>query len=319
MPRVSIGLPVYNGEKYLRETLDALLAQSFRDFELIIADNASTDSTEEVCRAYAAADTRIRYHRNSENLGAGPNYNLVVSMAQGEFFKWSAHDDHCAPSFLERCVQALDAERGAVLAFTEFIDINESGGELPIRRKSNVPLSRRAAHPRPWQRFRRLTRFDYTCEEVFGLIRLATLRKTRLIMSYTDSDRTLLAELGLYGRFVIVPEALFFHRLHKGSSTEVYADWFARVAWFDPAKAGKIAFPLWRQMGELAKSVLKAPIGIQDRFLCFAWQAVWMSRLRAELWAEFREGMRQFVRKLRGQPPSSGVTRETPAGVVSED
>ena len=317
MPRISIGLPVYNGEKYLRETLDGLLAQSFRDFELIIADNASTDGTEEICRSYAAADSRIRYHRNPENLGAGPNYNLVVGMARGEFFKWSAHDDLCAPSFLERCLQALDADPGAVLAYTEFVDIDESGGLLPARRKSHIPLSQRASHPRPWQRFRRLTRFDYTCEEVFGLIRMATLRKTRLIMSYTDSDRTLLAELGLHGRFAIVPEPLFFHRLHKGSSTEVYADWFARAAWFDPAKRGKIVFPLWRQMVELAKSVLKAPIGFQERLLCFSWQGVWMLRLRGELWAEYLEGVQQFVRKLRGQTPVSGVTRETPASVVS--
>jgi glycosyltransferase involved in cell wall biosynthesis len=317
MPRVSIGLPVYNGEKYLKETLDALLAQTFRDFELVIADNASTDATGEICRSYAAVDPRIRYHRNSVNLGAGRNYNLVVELARGELFKWSAHDDVCAPTFLERCVAALDADPGAVLAFTEFIDIDDGGKVLPVRAKSHVPLSRRAVHPRPWQRFRRLTQFDYTCEEVFGLIRMGTLRKTRLIMSYTDSDRTLLAELGLHGRFAVVLEPLWLHRLHKGSSTEVYADWFARAAWFDPAKKGKIVFPLWRQMAELAKAVLKTRIGVRERVLCYAWQGVWMFRLRGELWAETREGGRQFIGKLRGQVPGSGPTRETPAAVIS--
>jgi glycosyltransferase involved in cell wall biosynthesis len=116
-PRVSIGLPVYNGENYLAETLDSILAQTFTDFEVIISDNASTDRTETICRQYAAQDRRIRYLRNTSNLGAAKNYNRVFELSQGEYFKWNGHDDPLAPVFLERCVAVLDRHPGVVLCF----------------------------------------------------------------------------------------------------------------------------------------------------------------------------------------------------------
>ena len=96
-PLVSIGLPVYNGDRYLAEALDSILAQSFADFELIISDNASTDGTQDICETYARRDERIVYSRLPENLGAAPNYNRLVEMARGELFKWAAHDDRIKP------------------------------------------------------------------------------------------------------------------------------------------------------------------------------------------------------------------------------
>src|SRR5207244_10480282 len=110
MPRVSIGVPVYNGERYIAETLDSLLAQTFEDFELIISDNASHDRTEGICRAYAAKDSRIRYVRNSTNLGAARNYRLAVELSSGEYFRWANCDDLFAPTSLSRCVEVLDLE-----------------------------------------------------------------------------------------------------------------------------------------------------------------------------------------------------------------
>src|SRR5919112_5909956 len=102
-PRVTIGLPVYNGERFLEQALDGLLAQTFTDFELIISDNASTDRTPEICQAYAARDSRIRYVRQPENIGAGPNHNILVPMARGEYFKWASHDDLYDPDLVAKC------------------------------------------------------------------------------------------------------------------------------------------------------------------------------------------------------------------------
>src|SRR5262245_17750978 len=99
-PTVSVGVPVYNGERYLDKALSSILRQDFEDFELIISDNASTDGTAEICKAYADKDRRIRYHRNTSNIGAAPNYNQTFEMARGEYFKWCAHDDICYPTFL---------------------------------------------------------------------------------------------------------------------------------------------------------------------------------------------------------------------------
>ena len=107
-PKVSIGLPVYNGEDFLAEALDSLLDQTYDDFELIISDNASTDSTADICTSYSAKDSRIRYLRSDVNLGAAVNYNLVFELATGEYFKWAAHDDICAPEFIGACVDILD-------------------------------------------------------------------------------------------------------------------------------------------------------------------------------------------------------------------
>ena len=117
-PRVSIGLPVYNGERFLARAIDSLLAQDFVDFELVISDNASTDGTGEISRDYAARDPRIRYHRNERNIGAVGNFNRTLDLASGEYFKWAAHDDWCAPQFLGRCVEVLDDDPSTVLCFT---------------------------------------------------------------------------------------------------------------------------------------------------------------------------------------------------------
>jgi Glycosyltransferases involved in cell wall biogenesis len=126
-PKVSIGLPVFNGEKYLREAIDSILAQTFTDFELIISDNASTDRTEEICKEYEAKDPRVRYYRNELNLGAAPNYNRLVELSRGEYFKWACHDDLCAPEFLEKCVEILEQNSPIILCYTRTLIIDENG------------------------------------------------------------------------------------------------------------------------------------------------------------------------------------------------
>ena len=119
-PKVSIGLPVYNGEPFLSETIDAILAQTFKDFELIICDNASTDDTERICRRYAARDKRISYYRQHHNIGAAGNFNRVFNLSSGEYFKWAAHDDLIAPEYLARCVEILERDRSVVLCHSRF-------------------------------------------------------------------------------------------------------------------------------------------------------------------------------------------------------
>jgi glycosyltransferase involved in cell wall biosynthesis len=106
-PRLAIGLPVHNGERYVSQAIDSLLGQTFTDFTLIVSDNGSTDATEEICRAYARRDARIRYHRSDENRGAAWNFNRVFELADSPYFKWAAYDDLCAPHFVERCIEFL--------------------------------------------------------------------------------------------------------------------------------------------------------------------------------------------------------------------
>lgn len=116
VPQVSIGMPVYNGEPFIRDALDSLLAQSFTDFELIVSDNASTDGTEAICRDYAARDIRIRYLRQSENRGAKANFEYVRDEAVGHYFMWAAADDIRSSNFLADCVNILDANPRCIAA-----------------------------------------------------------------------------------------------------------------------------------------------------------------------------------------------------------
>ena len=127
VPRVTIGLPVYNGENYLAEAIESLLSQTFTDFELVICDNGSTDRTEQVCRAFAARDARIRYYRESQNRGLAWNFSRTFELARGRYFKWQAHDDLCGPTLLERSVEALDRDPALVLACARRTIIDHDG------------------------------------------------------------------------------------------------------------------------------------------------------------------------------------------------
>ena len=149
---------------------------------------------------------------------------------------------------------------------------------------------------------------------MFGLIRLQALKKTQLILSYTDSDRTLLAELALYGRYFEIQERLFLHRQHAGSSCKanpITTGWGARVAWFDPNLKGKILFSRWRQIRELLKAIVRAPIGIGEKGKCFFWLVVYNRGRIKPLFREIVQGVGMAVARLIGSgreggtPPSS--------------
>jgi len=268
-PRVSVGLAVYNGEPFLPEAIDSILAQTYRDFELIISDNASTDRTEAICREYAARDPRIRYVRNPTNIGGVNNENQTFHMARGAYFRLAAHDDVCAPTLLERCVQALDARPEAVLCHTATVEIDGQG------RRCGSRLGTEGTSPRPHQRFRELSWRYYPCEATYGLIRSDVLRKTRLQQNYTGSDRVLLCELGLLGPFHLIPEPLFFKRYHEGNT---YRDWRGRMAWFFPdlARTGKPTFPNWLQLFDYFATLRRVPLPWGERQLCRLWIGRWV-------------------------------------------
>jgi len=115
--RISIGMPAYNCERYIAQSIESLLAQTYGSFELVISDNASTDGTEQICREYATRDKRIRYIRRTENIGGPGNFRYVFAQCTGEFHKWATADDYCHPSFLERCLGVLESNPKTVLCY----------------------------------------------------------------------------------------------------------------------------------------------------------------------------------------------------------
>ncbi len=269
-PRVTVGVPVYNAEAFLEHTLDSLLAQTFDDFEIIVSDNGSTDRTEEICRTYAATHPRIRYHRHEVNRGAAWNHNRLFELARGEFFKWNSADDLCAPEFLARCVAALDDQPGAVLACANILEIDEHGQPLGSRVTPDEVVS-----DDPVTRFARHAELDHLCIHIYGVIRTDILRQTDRIGSYTDSDRVLLAHLALFGRFVVLPDTLFFNRHHARRSTQVYVGWRSRTVWFDPAAANRKLYPFWTEFFAFWNVIGRSPLSMTDRLRCYAAMAGW--------------------------------------------
>ncbi len=205
-PLVSIGMPVYNGEKYIRRALDSLLAQDYEDFELIISDNASTDGTPQICRAYAARDARITYYRTEQNMGAIRNFNRVFELARGKYFLWAAADDWRAPNYLRHCVACLERDPTSVLCFTKTYMVKP---DLPPEAAME---SLKVDQTTPRERFQALMRYDFAPGTiVYSLMRVSALSRTTLFESYYGSDSGLVLQLSLIGPFTRCDETAFYY------------------------------------------------------------------------------------------------------------
>jgi glycosyltransferase involved in cell wall biosynthesis len=290
IPRVSVGLPVWNGEKYLRLALDSILRQDYTDFELIISDNASTDATQNICREYAAKDPRIRYYRNEKNIGASGNFNRVFELAQGEFFKWSAHDDVHLPGFLRRCTEVIDqAPKTVVLVAPKTETVDEYGKiiDTPVE-------SLDTRRPRPHQRVEDVLRKVFWATAQFGLFRTDALRRTHLIQPFFAADNVLLVEIALIGEIWELPETLFQRRLHPGMSTMANKHWRDLQNWFDPSQRGLKRFipPTLRLGLEIVRAVTAARLPLRQRLLCcFTFFLVWPPRECRRLYMSYRRRM----------------------------
>ena len=290
MPKVSIGMPVYNGERFLGEALDSMLSQTYSDFELIISDNASTDNTDEICISYAKKDKRIRYYRNEKNLGAAWNYNRVFILSKGEYFKWATHDDICNSNFLCRCVKILDEKPSAILSFSKTVIIDENGNRVKIY-DDKLNLN----SPDPVRRFKGfIFRSAGECNAVFGLIRSSLLEKTPLIGNYNGSDIILLANLALLGKFYEISEELFYRRDHPGTSGRANPTASKEAAWFDPMKKSKIVFPTWRRLLEYIRIIVRSELILFEKGCCL------MHMVRPVWWSipELKNEIETFTRQL---------------------
>jgi glycosyltransferase involved in cell wall biosynthesis len=307
-PRVSIGLPVYNGGAFLAEAMDSLLAQTFADFELIVADNASTDATESICRERAGRDPRVRYLRNENNIGAMRNFNKVLELAHGEYFKWVAHDDLHEPDSLARCVEVLDARPEVALVYPAARVIDETGHTMRTMRQGL-----RTDEDSVALRFRDLIRREHSCVAIFGLMRAEVIRSTRMLADYADCDRVLLAEIGLAGRVVELPEPLFVHRQHKNRSVWQYTTRQTRGAWFDPAKAGRPAMPYSRQFLGYLGAIRRAHLSLSNRLACHALMVRWLGHNADGLWEDVTFAARFVLRPLKRRfVPASGNESGSP-------
>jgi glycosyltransferase involved in cell wall biosynthesis len=293
-PRVSVCLPVYNGEKYVDQAVRSILNQTFVDFELVISDNCSTDQTSEICQAFAAEDRRVRYFRAEENRGLAWNLNKGFHLARGELVMWMHHDDLVESTYVLRCVEALDCDKQAVLCFANNRLIDENGMTI-----GEIELFNDGAAARPNERFKCIIRPNQRAEAIFGLMRREILSQTQLHGGFTGSDVILLAEMGLKGRFVLIPEFLFSRRLHALQASRYSRDARVRTINMDPRTKGKIILPQFRRTMEYLLAIKRAPISVKDQLACYKHVAewIWMCRtnLLRDIVLEVEPRMRQLL------------------------
>jgi glycosyltransferase involved in cell wall biosynthesis len=281
MPRVSIGIPVYNGERYLAETLDSLLAQSFEHFEIVICDNASTDRTSEICQSYQAKDARVRYFRNDRNIGGAANFNRTFELSSAPLFHGGSCDDLYAPEFLERCVDALDRDSSVVLSHARTVMIDDWGQPFVWHPERNCYVdsygrsqgtSGDVVRPQPYHvaesarpevRLRDVLWVMGWALPLSGVIRSEALLRTSGHGNYYGADKVLLAELALQGRFYEVNEELFAKRLHQGCTH--YKTSRERA---EHEAGGPRSMPQLMMLRDYTKMAWAADLGVGQRLHC---------------------------------------------------
>ena len=294
-PRVSIGMPVFNGADFIRQSVRSIQFQDYDDFELIISDNASTDETEAICRGFADNDTRIRYERNEINIGAAGNYNKVFRAARGEYFKWAAHDDECHPAMLRRCVEFLDESTNSVAMVYPRAELIDEQGQSVVAGLDRIECR----DPRPHRRLAHLLWSLNYCDPVFGLIKSEFLRKTQLIGRFFGADYVLLGELAMLGEIRELDEVLFRLRAHSRRSMKANPGARARAAWYDPTAARRLfILPDWERMvWEMLKAVRESQLPPTEKAKCF------MTVPGMHYWRRFRSAggrMKERVKEYAG-------------------
>ena len=205
-PLVSIGLPVYNGERDLPRALDCLLTQDYDNFEIVISDNASNDGTRRICEEYAARDARIKLSFNATNIGIIANFERVLETANGKYFMWAAHDDLWSKSFVGSMVEELESHSDASVAMSAVERLHESGSSHDVVRfkddanpnsMTTFALAMALAHGSPHHLF------------IYGLFRRDFLRRAfRNFPSVIASDRLMMIQIAMSTRFRYVDEVL---------------------------------------------------------------------------------------------------------------
>jgi len=259
-PLVTIGLPVYNSEKYLRQSLDSLLGQTYSNFILIINDNASTDRTPQICQEYIDSDSRVQYYRNDYNIGNPRNFNRVFDLTKTQYLKWSTADDFWEPEFLDRAVEIMEADPGIILCYPKTFLIDDKGGN-PQPYEDKLHLTQED----PADRFLTLISTIGLSHQHLGLMRMAEVRRTHLLHTHVASDINFLAEMTLYGKFYELPERLFYRRFHKTSGSWKRGDKKHDAKYYYASEERNIELKHWRCHAGFFAAVYTSPVSLRSK------------------------------------------------------
>lgn len=223
LPLVSIGLPVFNGEKGLARALDSLVGQDYENLEIIVSDNGSTDATSVICAEYSSKDPRVRYYKSEKNQGSSWNFNRVFELSSGKYFMWAAHDDDRHPSFVSACVEKLEKCPDAVLCQAR-TSAHIEGNERLLYTATLFSFEDKVSL---LARYRETLK-SFPATALYGVYRSSAMRKTKLFRKSVATDMAFAQELSIYGRFVHVPSVLFTYwgRANWNSINDDYRTFF---------------------------------------------------------------------------------------------
>lgn len=290
-PLVTVGLPVYNGERFVAKSIETLLAQTFTDFKVIISDNASTDRTGEICREFAARDPRIDYQRNSTNIGMAGNYNLTFGLSRSRYFRWATADDFCAPELLEDHVKVLESDPSIALAYPQAWFVDEDGTPYEAW-KDELHLM----GDDPVERFKTVVRKLKRVHHHLGLMRSDCVRRTGGIAKHVSSDVGFIAEMSLLGKFYQIPKQQFYRRLHRDSSSWATNDEKHQARRYHASNVSRIPFSRWRFHAYRFGVVHRSPLSRAQRADLY-WFLV---RRAASEWRWLGSDLRREVQRLLG-------------------
>lgn len=258
-PKISIGMPAYNSAATIGASIESLLGQTFGDFELVISDNASIDSTGAIVERFARQDHRIRYVRQPENIGANRNYSHVAQVARGEYFKWASSSDWWAPDFLEKCLKSLEQNPDAVLAAPRtrlfagnLADATNYAHDIEILDSSRVA------------RLKKLVSSLQLNNALNGLIRMSALRRTRLVDPYYRADEVLMGHLAMLGKIIRIDEYLYYRRMEAATATALQDS----LAWRKhhyPQLSARVLFQSWKRYTGWLRACMRTPMSIAER------------------------------------------------------
>lgn len=226
-PKISIGMPVFNGEKFINDAIRSILDQSFTDFELIISDNASTDGTGKICSKYAKRDSRIKYMRQQKNFGIAANWQYVLDHAVGEYFMWSPADDCWSTDWLKELSEQLSNTCNAV-AIGKIYYIDESGNLIQPNVKRGGFLTDFPNLDKCKISVNRIIKFIANRNDmlIFGLFRTNHIKLIRLEQgifsdSPIDGSYPIIYFILSFGGISISEKCMIYKRIHENQESDI--------------------------------------------------------------------------------------------------
>lgn len=273
-PLVSIGMPVYNGENYINEAIESILNQTYKNIELIISDNASTDRTKEIVSEFIKTDQRITFHQFEKNYGAAKNFNKTFYISKGKYFKWAAHDDLINQNYIEKCVQILEQNEQVGLCHSYNAQIDSKNNKLDVLHYDQICFA-------TGSNFKNYLKFLYNfkfgqddADIVNGIFRSNILSETKLIAPYNSADMILVAEIIIRSKIYIIKEALCSKRIHEKRSVSANTSNQDIALWFDTSNSKK-TIPLITWYIELNRIIKQSDFTLFGKLIAWAANCVW--------------------------------------------